>query len=260
MPNFPWPDRWDASWIEDAALAALLAGTDLPPDSGAGLQLVADVLAALGAPAGSDELAGEAVAMTEFRHRLGVPARPYRRSPRRRPTLLTSLLRARAAAVVAIAAVGLGAATTAAAFAGALPDPLQQFAHQAFGAPAAHQDKASAAHPAESATPVGPNARSQAAFGLCTAYKHATAHGTAAQKAVAFRNLVRAAGGAGNVAAFCAAVPRPGGSPSPHPTGPTSAHPTGPPSPHPTGPPSPHPTGRPSTHRTGPPPPAASRG
>ncbi len=32
---------------------------------------------------------------------------------------------------------------------------------------------------------------------LCTAYQHAAAHGTAAQKAVAFRNLVKAAGGAG---------------------------------------------------------------
>jgi hypothetical protein len=249
MPNFSWPDRWDASWIEDAALAALLAGTELPPDTGAGLQPVADVLAALGAPAGSDELAGEAVAMAEFRHRFGVPVPPHRRSRRRRPTLLTSLLSAKAAAVAAIAAVGVGAAVTTAAFAGALPDPLQQFAHQAFGAPAAHQDKASAAHPSGSATPVGPNARSHAAFGLCTAYKHATAHGTAAQKAVAFRNLVKAAGGAGNVAAFCAAVPHPGASSSPHPTGPPSAHPTGPPSTHPTGPPSSHPTGPPSSHR-----------
>ena len=258
MPNFPWPDRWDASWIKDAAPAALLAGTEMPPDSGPGLQPVADVLAALGAPAGSDELAGEAVAMTEFRHRFGVPAPTPCRSRRRRPTLLTSLLSAKAAAVAAIAAVGVGAAATTAAFAGALPGPLQQFAHQTFGAPAAHQDKAPPAGPAASATPVGPNAHSHAAFGLCTAFKRATAHGSAAQKAVAFRNLVKAAGGADNVAAFCAAVPHPGASPSPqppptHPTGPPSPHPTGPPSTHPTGPPSTHPTGPPSTHRTGPP-------
>ena len=249
MPNFPWPNRRDASWIDDAALAALLAGTELPPDGGAELRPVADVVAALKAPPGSDELAGEGVAMAEFSHRFGSSVLPHCRSRRRRPTLVTSLLSAKAAAVAAIAAVAVGAAATTAAFAGVLPDPLQQFAHQTFGAPAAHQDKAPAAHPAGSATPVGPNAHSQAAFGLCTAYKQATANGTAEQKAVAFRNLVKAAGGAANVAAFCAAVPNPGASSSPHPTGPPSTQPTGPPSTHPTGPPSTHPTGPPSTHR-----------
>ena len=248
MPNFPWPDRRDASWIEDAALAALLAGMELPPDAGAGLQPVADVLATLGAQPGGDELAGEAVAMAEFRHRFGVPAPKPHLSRRRRPNLLTSLLSAKAAAAAAIAAVSLSAAATTAAFAGALPDPLQQFAHHAIGAPAAHQGQPAAAHPAGSATPVGPNASSNAAFGLCTAFKHATAHGTAAQKAVAFRNLVKAAGGAGKVAAFCAAVPHPGASPSAHPTGPPSTHPNGPPSAHLNGPPSGHPTGPPSTH------------
>jgi hypothetical protein len=252
MPNFPWPDRWSASQTGDAALAALLAGTEMPADSRAGLQPVADVLAALRAPANSDEFAGEAVAMAEFRNQFGSSALSHCRSRRRRPTLLTSLLSAKAAAVAAIAAVGLGAAATTAAFAGALPDPLQKFAHQTIGAPAADH-KAPAARPAGGATPVGPNAHRHAAFGLCTAYKHATAHGTAAQKAIAFRNLVKAAGGAGNVAAFCAAVPHPGASPSPHPTGPPSTHPTGPPSTHPTGPPSTHPTGPPSTHPTGPP-------
>jgi len=253
MPNFPWSDHRDASWIEDAALASLLARTDLPSDSRAGLQSLAEVLAALGAPAEREELAGEAAAMTEFREQFGAPAHQPRRSRRRRPTLVASLLSARTVAVAAIAAACVGAAATSAAFAGALPDPLQQVAHQIFGAPAAHEDKASAAHPSMSATPVGPNVGSNAAFGLCTAYKRARAHGTAAQKAVAFRNLVKAAGGAGNVAAFCAAVPHPGASPSPHPTGPPSTHPTGPPSTHPTGPPSPHPTRPPSPHPTGPP-------
>jgi hypothetical protein len=252
MPNFPWPDRWSASSVEDAVLSALLAGTEIPADSGAGLKPVADVLDALKAPTGTDEFAGETVAMAEFHHWFGLSAPPNCRSRRRRPTLITSLLSAKAAAVAAIAAVGVGTAT-AAAFAGALPGPVQNFAHQTIGAPAAHQDKGSAARPSGSATPVGPNASSDAAFGLCTAYKHATEHGTAAQKAIAFRNLVKAAGGAGNVAAFCAAVPHPGTSPSPHPTGPPSTHPTGPPSTHPTGPPSPHPSGPPSPHPTGPP-------
>jgi hypothetical protein len=253
MPNFPWSDRRDASWIEDAALASLLARTELPTDSGAGLRSLAEVLAVLGAPADSEELAGEAAAMTAFRHQFGAPARQPRRSRRRRPALVASLLSARTVAVAAIAAACVGAAATSAAFAGALPDPLQQFAHQIFGAPAAHEDKASAAHPSASSTPAGPNARGSAAFGLCSAYKRATAHGTPAQRAVAFHNLVKAAGGAGKVAAFCAAAPQPVASPPPHPTGPPSTHPTGQPSPHPTGPPSTHPTGPPSPHPTGPP-------
>jgi hypothetical protein len=238
MPNFPWSGRRDVSGIEDTALAALLAGMELPADAAAGLRLVADVLAALRAGPAGDELAGAAAALAEFRHRVGVSGQQPR-SRRRRPTMLTSLLRAKAAAVAAIAAITLGGAATA-AFAGALPNSLQQFAHHTIGAPAPHSTA--------SRTPVGPNAAGEAAFGLCNAYKHATTHGDAAEKAVAFRNLVKAAGGAEKVAAFCAAVPHPGHSASPslHPTGaPSPHHPTGRPTSHP----SPHhPTGRPTSH------------
>ena len=101
---------------------------------------------------------------------------------------------------------------------------------------------------------VGPDATGPAAVGLCTAWAHAKAHGTGSQQATAFRNLAAAAGGAANVAAYCAAVPHPGASSShaSHPTGqPTSqptSHPTGPPTSHPTGPPSSHPAGPPTSH------------
>jgi hypothetical protein len=101
------------------------------------------------------------------------------------------------------------------------------------------------AHP--SASPAGPDATGHAAYGLCTAWAHANEHGTAKQKAVAFRNLARAAGGAGNVAAYCGTVPHPGASHS-HPAGKPTSQPTGPPSSHPTGPPSSHPTGPPTSH------------
>jgi hypothetical protein len=240
MPNFPWSGRRDGSRIEDTALAALLAGMELPADVAAGLQPVADVLAALRAGPAGDELVGAAAALAEFRHRVGVSGQQHR-SRRRRPTLLTSLLSAKAAAVAAVAAISLGGAATA-AFAGALPDSLQQFAHHTIGAPAPHSTA--------SRTQVGPNAAGEAAFGLCNAYKHATMHGDAAEKAVAFRNLVKAAGGAGKVAAFCAAVPHPGhsASPSPHPTGASSPHRTGQPPSHPS---QHHHTGRPTSHRTG---------
>lgn len=253
MPNFPWPARRDVSGIQDAALSALLAGAELPADAAAPLQHVADVLAALRAAPASGELAGAAAALAEFRHRVGVPDQPHR-SRRRRPTLLTSLLSAKAAAAAAIAVASLGGAATA-AFAGALPAPAQRLAHDTIGAPAARGSHHDSPDAARSGTPAGPNAAGPAAYGLCTAYAHATKHGSAAQKAVAFRNLVKAAGGAAKVAGYCAAVPHPGASqsPSPHPTGSPASHPAGKPASHPTGSPASPPTGSPTSHPTGPP-------
>ena len=164
--------------------------------------------------------------------------------------MLTVLLTAKAAAAAAAAAVALGG-VAAAAYTGTLPAPAQQFAHGVIGAPSSQPSHRPATPQpsyrpgAPRATPartdaVGPDATGPAAFGLCTAYAHAKAHGTASQKAVAFRNLAAAAGGAAKIAAYCTAVPHPGNS---QPGQPTSA-PT-----HPAGHPS-HPTGKPSSHPT----------
>jgi len=252
MPNFPWLSSQDVPEMGDASLAALLAGAEpaegLPP----GLQPVADALAALTARPAGDELAGEAAALAEFASRVGVSV-PVSRSRHRRHPLLASLLSARAAAVAAVAALSLGGFATA-AFAGALPAPAQQFAHHALGAPAAEGGQSTGTHPSATATPAGPDATGPAAFGLCTAWAHAKAHGTSSQQAVAFRNLAAAAGGASNVAAYCAAVPHPGASSShtSHPNGPPASHPNGPPASHPNGPPASHPTphatGKPTSH------------
>ena len=170
--------------------------------------------------------------------------------------MLSSLLSAKAAAAAAVAVVGLGGVATA-AFANALPSAAQQFAHDTIGAPSPHASHS--AHPGNntnadhSGTPVGPNASGAAAFGLCTAFTNATQHGSAAQKAVAFGNLEKAAGGAANVGSFCASVAHPGasgtpgsGAPTSHPTGAPTSMPTGAPTSHPSGPPSPHPTGPPT--------------
>jgi hypothetical protein len=250
MPNLWWLSSQDAPQIEDASLAALLAGAEPAEGLAPGLQPLADGLASLRAGPASDELAGEAAALAEFYHRAGVPA-PASRSHHRRHPLLTSLLSARAAAAAAVAALGLGGFATA-AFAGALPAPAQQFAHHTFGAPAAGGGQPTGTHPGAAATPAGPDATGAAAFGLCTAWAHAKAHGTASQQAVAFRNLAAAAAGASNVTAYCAAVPHPGPSspPTAHPAGPPATHPTGPPASHPTGPPATHPTGPPASHPT----------
>ena len=185
MPNFPWPGRRDAS--EDAALAALLAG--VPADLPAELQPAADVLAALRARPTGDELVGESLALAEYRERVGASV-PARKPRRRRPSLLTSLLSAKAAVAAAAVAITIGGVATA-AYAGALPSTAQGIAHDWIGAPAAHKgaDLTAANHPA-----VKP---------LCAAYWWAKRHGTAAQQAAAFSKLEKAAGGADKIAAYC---------------------------------------------------------
>ena len=243
--------------MPDAALAALLAAGTPPADASPPVQHVADALAALRAAPAGNEAAGKATALAQFRQHIGVSSHPTR-SRRRRPTLLSSLLSAKAAAVAAVAVVGLGGVTTA-AFANALPSAAQQFAHDTIGAPSPHASRSAHsgnnAHAGHSGTPVGPNATGAAAFGLCTAYANAVQHGTATQKAVAFGNLQKAAGGAANVASFCASVAHPGASATPgsgaqtsHPTGEPTSHPTGAPTSMPSGPPSPHPTGPPTNN------------
>jgi hypothetical protein len=261
MPDIPGSPGADVPGLPDGTLDALLTGDLLTDDAFAGLQPATALLAALNAAPEDGELAGHARALAEFRHRGGMPAHS-RLSGYRRPRLITSLLTAKAAAA-AVAVVALGGAATA-AYAGALPAPAQRLAHNAIGAPSpkpSHSPgtpQATPTHPAAA----GPDATGPAASGLCTAYAHAEAHGTAPQKAVAFRNLAAAAGGAAKITAYCAAVPHPGSTqsgrqaPAPsHPSGKPTSHPTGKPSSlptsHATGKPSPvpttHPSGKPSS-------------
>jgi len=249
MPIFPWSARGDVPPVGDPAFDALLAGNLLPEDAADGLRPVAEAIAALnGAPA-TTELAAEASVLAMFRDVVGISAEPAR-SRRRRHPLLTSLLSAKlAAAVTAAAVVGGGAA--AAAYAGVLPASMQKLAHDTFGAPSAHPN----GQPAHPAAPVGPDATGRAAHGLCTAYAHLKADGSARQKAVAFRNLAAAAGGAANVTAYCAAVdhprPTPSGKPTSHPSGEPTSHPSGKPTSHPSGKPTSHPSGKPTSHPSG---------
>ena len=253
MPNIPGSQRADVPELPDGALDALLTGDPVTDEACAGLQPAAALLAALNAAPQDGELAGHARALAEFRRRGGMPVQA-RRSERRRPRLLTSLLTAGAAA----AAAALGG-VAAAAYTGTLPAPAQQFAHSMIGAPSpqpSHRPGTPQATPARTDA-VGPDATGPAAFGLCTAYAHAKAHGTASQKAMAFRNLAAAAGGAAKIAAYCTTVPHPRSSQSSqsasaptHPAGRPASHPTGKPSSHPTPHPTPHPTGRPSSAPT----------
>jgi hypothetical protein len=272
MLNLPWLGRRDVPPIEDASLAALLSGAEVP-DLAAGLQPVADVLAALRARPARDELAGEAVAMAEFRDRVGV-SDPVQYSRRRRPALLTSLMSAKVAGAAIAVAIAVGGVATA-AYAGALPSPAQQVAHEWIGAPAAHNS-----HPFRLSA--GHGAKPPAAPAPCAAYRRASVHGTAAQKAAAYQRLVTAAGGADKIAAYCrvprrrphqhvphpscwsagprpSRSPKPGASwsPSPRPSWSPSPRPSWsprpaaslPPAPRPSCTPFPHPSGTPRPHR-----------
>ena len=133
MANTRQPQRQDEPAVTDADLDALLAG-----QAGAvpGLRPVADVLAALTAGPAAGELAGETRTLAEFRRRTGVPV-PRQRA-RRGTGMLPSRLGAKIGAAATAVAIVLGGAATA-AFANALPAPIQRLAHDAFGAPAPQQ-------------------------------------------------------------------------------------------------------------------------
>jgi hypothetical protein len=254
MPNSVWPRHEDAPVIGDEPLAALLAGAELPPGSGPELRSLAEALAGLRGRAASGELAGEAEALAAFRNQFGAPGTvPRHRARRSSPRFRRLPVRAAAAATVTV--LGLGGLATA-SYAGALPASLQRFAHDVIGAPA------SGTRPVMSPSWAVPGA-SHRPYGLCVAWAHARAHGTRKQQATAFRELAAAAGGRGNVTAYCATAAHPGTSPptrpQPDPTPHGHGKPTGLPSPHgtgkPSGLPSPHghgkPTGLPSPHGTG---------
>jgi hypothetical protein len=243
MPNILWPRHRDVP-IGDTSLAALLAGTELPPGPAPELRPLAEALAELRAQPASDELEGEAKTLAAFRNQFGAP-RIAHQPPARTPPPRRRLLPVKAAAAATVLSLG-GIAT--AAYAGALPATVQRLAHHIIGAPAPGTEPAlrpSRARPATTGDP---------AYGLCTAWAHAKTHGTAEQSAVAFSKLAAAAGGAANVTAYCATAAPPGTSashmrhpvPTPHGTG----QPSGLPTPHgsgqPSGLPTPHGSGKPS--------------
>jgi hypothetical protein len=253
MPSFLGPGHRDVPTIGDTSLAALLTGAELPAGAAPELRPLAEAVAGLRARPASGELDGEAEILAAFRDQFGTPHtahRPPARTPRPR-----RLLPVRAAAAAATILCLGGIATVA--YAGALPATVQRFAHDIAGAPAPASQPALRPSSARPATTGGP------AYGLCTAWARARAHGTAAQRAVAFGRLAAAAGGAGNVTGYCATAAPPGTSapqspqpsPAPRGTGKPSGLPAPPGSGKPTGLPSPHgtsaPTVRPTPHSTG---------
>lgn len=131
MPSFRRSARRDESPLTDESLAALLSGALPPEDVPSDLRAAADVLAALRAGPGRDELADEASALAEFRIR---SARHHgtrlasARGPRRRGSIRLPSLSGKIAAATAVIAVAVGGVATAAVI-GVLPAPLQHAFH-----------------------------------------------------------------------------------------------------------------------------------
>ncbi len=134
MPGF-FPGR-PGGEHDEPLLDMLLERRPIPPGAPPEVHDLARMLAAAARPAEPGELAGEAAAMAAFARRAspaGIsPA--VSRSARRRLSGWSARGRVPLAAAVTAVTAGLG--STAAAYAGVLPNPIQQFAHEILAAPA----------------------------------------------------------------------------------------------------------------------------
>jgi len=170
MPEFSLSGRAGLE-LDDQLLDAILSG-QLSPEAPGQATVVAEMLASLADPVYSGHLAGEEAARSAFaravspapgrhaRHARPEPAAAPGRSPLSwRPGRLTMRL----AAGLAAATVGLSG--TVAAYAGALPAPVQNLAHFAIGAPPPPPPPRSRHRPARPATAPG---RSSAPAGTAT--------------------------------------------------------------------------------------------
>jgi len=133
MPGF-FPGR-PGGEHDEPLLDMILERRPIPPGAPPEIHGLARMLAAVAGPAEPGDLPGEAAAMAAFA-RLGSqpgtsPAalRSARRSLSERPA------RGRLPLAVALAAAAAGLSSTAAAYAGVLPSPIQHFAHVTIGAP-----------------------------------------------------------------------------------------------------------------------------
>ena len=228
MPISLRPDRGDVPPLGDPAFDALLARTLRPEEAVASLQPVVESFAALYAAPVHSGPAAEAHALTAFRALAGPgrgtagprpgPRAAHRRAGRRstrgwaQSRLAGIRLAAATAAVAAVAALG-GAV---AAYAGDLPAPMQRLAHDVIGAPPA----AGGAPQPDLGRPGPMPLPGNAAHGLCRAYEQALAHDRSGLNPVTLRRLAAAAGGPGQVKAYCARLVPPG-----HPANGHPAHP-----------------------------------
>jgi len=137
MPRFYRQDQLSSA-LDELILDLLLDGASPPPEAPPEMAAMLPMLADLSGPAEPGELAIEAAVLSRFRSRVR-PARISGTTPplsrRTSPWHRLGPHSPRVAAGLAAAAIMLGG--TAAAYAGALPPRLQEFAHRTIDAPAA---------------------------------------------------------------------------------------------------------------------------
>jgi hypothetical protein len=139
MPGFPFPGR-PGGEHDEPLLDMIISRRALPPDAPQEMHDLARMLAALAGPAEPGELAGEAAARAAF-VRLASPAgiSPAARRPVRHRRSRRSRRQARSRAWLAAAVVSAAAGIAVlAAYAGLLPNSVQQLAHVTVAAPAPH--------------------------------------------------------------------------------------------------------------------------
>ena len=195
--------------IDDQTAERLLAGAVDPDDAPPAYAQVAALVQAAKAPATADEVVRRDADVAAVTAALARPAAGV--STSERTSIISRRFGAKALAI-AIPALALSA-TGAAAATGSLPTPAQSAVHGALSdvgvsVPSGRSSDNSGdsgttgTHAANNANAVGPDATGPAKYGLCRAY--AANKGHMSSNSVAFRNLVNAAGGAANVASFCA--------------------------------------------------------
>lgn len=205
---------------------------------------------ALNEPASQQELTDEPRVLAEYRA-VSWDRRRWFRPAVWRPAVITSVLATKLGVVAVASAVGLGG-TAAAAYTGKLPNTLQDIAHRTIKAPPAHavgpdatgpaahglcqafakdkgdqeaKDKQKAAERAaekaaeQAREGAKPKATDKPGQGVGRGNGNGKddgqdkARGQSKERSVAYRNLVRAAGGEDKVEAYCAAVPKPSDAP-----------------------------------------------
>ena len=133
MPGF-FPGR-PGGEHDEPLLDMILERRPIPPGAPPEIHGLALMLAAVAGPAEPGDLAGQAAAQAAFARLASPPGtspaalRSARRSLSERPA------RGRLPLAVALAAAAAGLGSTAAAYAGVLPSPIQHFAHVTIGAP-----------------------------------------------------------------------------------------------------------------------------
>jgi hypothetical protein len=187
------------------------------PTSDAAWQRVSEVFGSAAADPTPAELTVDSAALAAFRRaHLGAPTRRQLV----RSNMITTLLSSKIAGAIACAAIGVTGAAGA-AYANVLPRPIQNIAHNTIGAPPTHADSdrhggsghddgvavaSASASLSPTLTPSPSASASVAAARLCDEWSDVAERSSDDNATNVHDQLAALAGGAGNIAAFCATV------------------------------------------------------